>query len=145
MGVVTSRQGATLPLRPVSSLGRAALRAVGRPKAELSIVVCDDAFIRDLNLRWRGKDAATDVLSFPMDAEVLGDIVISVQTAERQAEAVGHPLQSELAVLLVHGLLHLLGHDHETPAEDRAMAEEERRVLAILGVGGQGLVGRAGG
>lgn len=126
------------------------LDLVGRADAELSIVLCDDAFIRPLNAEWRGKDAATDVLSFAMqdgddvlDGDpVLGDLVISVETADRQAAEHGHDRAAELRVLLVHGLLHLLGHDHEdTPERAAEMRAEEARLLELLG-GGAGLIQR---
>ncbi len=118
---------------------------LGRPRAELSVLLCDDAFIQDLNAQWRQKDVPTDVLSFPMgDGQVLGDVVVSLPTAERQAAERGHDLHTELRVLLVHGLLHLVGPDHEAPGEDAAMAAEEARLLAALGVPAVGLVARAG-
>lgn len=121
------------------------LAAIERPKAELSVLLCDDEFIRGLNAQWRQKDTPTDVLSFPMgDDDVLGDVVISLDTAARQAAERGHDLHTELRVLLVHGLLHLCGHDHEAPGEDAEMAAEEDRLLVALGVAGGGLVSRAG-
>ena len=120
---------------------------------ELSLVLSDDAFIQRLNRQHRGKDAPTDVLSFPMregegaDEEdpVLGDLVISVDTAARQAAELGHSLEAELRVLLVHGFLHLLGYDHEHD-EDEAeeMRGAEGRLLAVLGAAGAGLIARAG-
>lgn len=137
----------------VEALGRRALSVVAYDDGELSVVLCDDAFILPLNRDWRGKDAPTDVLSFaqqegeggPQDSVVLGDLVISVETAARQAQALGHPLDAEVAVLLVHGLLHLLGFDHEgDPAEAAEMKAEERRVLDALHLDGASLVERAG-
>lgn len=108
---------------------------------ELSVVLCDDAFILPLNRDYRGKDKATDVLSFAQregeaaDAEdpVLGDVIISVETARRQAVEHGITLVQELRVLLTHGLLHLLGYDHLTEEERAEMEEEERALLAHLG------------
>jgi probable rRNA maturation factor len=99
--------------------------------AELSIVLCDDPFIRELNRDYRGKDRATDVLSFEQDGgsradggvRMLGDVVISTQTAARQAKARRCSLLDETTSLLAHGVLHLLGWDHETPADAHAMAE----------------------
>ncbi len=121
------------------------LEVLERPTAELSIVLCDDAFIHQLNLQWRHQDTPTDVLSFPQeDPVVLGDVVISVPTAGRQAAERGHDLCTELRVLLVHGVLHLLGHDHLDPDEAASMRAEESRVLTALGVGSNsGLVQRA--
>ena len=141
----------------------AALAAVRRAAAgaELSVALCGDDYIRALNAEWRGLDEATDVLSFPQveapdDADgetddaslfaeghaLLGDVIISVDTAARQAAARGATLEEEVQVLLVHGLLHLLGYDHDDVSEDdaAAMASEEARVLHRMGWGGIGLV-----
>ena len=109
---------------------------------ELSLVVCNDAWIRALNKQWRDKDTATDVLSFPQQTEVvLGDLVISLDTSRRQADERGHSLQDEVRVLLVHGLLHLLGYDHETGDEDlQEMAAAERTLLDRLSWRGEGLI-----
>ena len=115
-----------------------ALAAVGRDGAELSITVVDDATIRALNLEWRGIDAPTDVLSFPsggpgdLPVDVLGDVVISVETAARQAAERGHPVGDELRILLAHGLAHLLGHDHHTDREAAAMRAVERALLRAI-------------
>lgn len=117
------------------------LKVLALPEAELSLVLCDDAFIQPLNRDFRGKDAPTDVLSFAQregeaadpDDPVLGDVIISVQTAARQAAERGYGLDKELRVLLVHGLLHLLGHDHLEAEEAALMQAEERRLLALLG------------
>ncbi len=101
--------------------------------------------MRTLNRRWRAKDQPTDVLSFPASegqsrkpeaGSLLGDIVISLDTAARQARGGGWPLPAELRRLLAHGILHCLGHDHELPGEARKMARAERRLL-----GEEGLVG----
>jgi probable rRNA maturation factor len=118
---------------------------------ELSLVLCSDPFIHRLNQQHRGVDAPTDVLSFPMRDEgggdedpVLGDVVISVPTAARQAGEHGHSLEHELRVLLVHGFLHLLGYDHETSEEDAAeMRAAEGRLLAVLQADERGLIARA--
>lgn len=97
---------------------------------EISVVLCDDPFIRDLNRDYRGKDKPTDVLSFAQDdPSILGDIVISLPTAARQAQAAGWPLESEIALLGVHGLLHLLGFDDETA---EGAWEMQRRTEAVL-------------
>ncbi len=151
MPVAVSKQGVKHPVRPVQADARALLKHLGMPKAELSILLCDDAFIRDLNAQWRQKDEPTDVLSFAMgegddaalNPDLLGDIVISVETAARQAAAEGLTLDQEMRVLLVHGLLHLLGYDHVDPADAPEMRAKEAELLAALG-GGTGLVDRAG-
>ncbi len=143
MPVAVRAEGVRYPTKTLRSDALVLLKALGRGRAELSVMLCDDAFIQGLNLQWRAKDAPTDVLSFPMDDdEVLGDVVISLDTATRQAAALGHDLHTELRVLLVHGLLHLLGHDHEQPGQDATMAAEEQRLLAALGVAPSGLIAR---
>ncbi|HMV65919.1 MAG TPA: rRNA maturation RNase YbeY [Myxococcota bacterium] len=124
-----------------------ALDAAGLTGVELSILLTDDSHVQALNARWRGKDEPTDVLSFPQgEGGVLGDLVLSVDTAARQAAAAGHALDVELRVLLIHGLCHLLGHDHHDDDEAARMATEELRLLAALGVpaGARGLVARSG-
>ena len=90
----------------------ALLKAANLPDAQVSLSLCDDEAIAELNCQWRGKDQPTDVLSFPLEDEVmLGDLVISVETAAQQAAARGHSLRDEVRVLMVHGMLHLLGHN----------------------------------
>ncbi|OAY69521.1 Sugar phosphatase YidA [Ananas comosus] len=117
-------------------------------KVELSVLLCNDNFIQNLNKDWRGEDHATDVLSMSqhipdLDLPILmlGDIVISVETATRQAEERGHTLLDEVRILMVHGLLHLLGLDHEINDEAEAeMEKEEELVLKSLGWKGKGLI-----
>ena len=102
---------------------------------EVSIVLCDDAFIQTLNAQYRGKDKPTDVLSFAQDdPDLLGDIVISLPTAARQAEAAGWAMESEVALLGVHGLLHLLGHDDETAEGAWEMQRKTEAVLNEAGI-----------
>ncbi|KAI7989738.1 hypothetical protein LOK49_LG13G02330 [Camellia lanceoleosa] len=115
---------------------------------ELSVLLCNDEFIRKLNKEWRDEDHATDVLSMSQHVPelklpilMLGDIVISVETAARQAEERGHTLIDEIRILLVHGLLHLLGFDHEISDEAEAeMEKEEELLLKSLGWEGKGLI-----
>lgn len=129
------------PDNTIASDAERLLALLALSEAELSIVLCDDAFIQPLNRDFRGKDMPTDVLSFSQregeeadpDDPVLGDVIISVQTATRQAAGRGYGTDKELRVLLVHGLLHLLGYDHIEPDEAREMQTEERRLLALLG------------
>ncbi len=102
------------------------LNILGLKNTELSILVTGDEDIRELNRKYRGKDKPTDVLSFPMGEEfggrlILGDIVISLDTAQRQAEELGDTLESVVEKLLIHGIVHLLGYNHEIGGE-----EEER-------------------
>lgn len=125
---------------------RKAMAALGRPRAELSVSLVDDAEIRQLNREFRGVDAVTDVLSFAMEegeqmpgmpVELLGDIVVSLDTAARQAAALAseqqrsdYGLRHEVWFLATHGLLHLLGHDHHEPAQAEAMEALERQLMA---------------
>ena len=120
----------------------ALLKAANLSDAQVSLSLCNDEAIAELNCQWRGKDQPTDVLSFPLEDEVmLGDLVISVETAAHQATARGHSLRDELRVLMVHGMLHLLGYDHELGAEDEAeMAAAEQKLLRKLSWRGDGLV-----
>lgn len=121
-------------------VARLALAAEGVRAAELSIVITDDEAVRQLNRAYAGEDEATDVLSFSLqEGEAfpspdgllrLGEVVISLPTAQRQAEAAGRPLLEEVAHLLVHGILHLLGYDHALPQEEERMRERERAILA---------------
>lgn len=111
------------------------------PDTELGIVMVDEAGIEQLHVQWMDEPGPTDVLSFPMDelrpgrvdaptpAGLLGDVVICPQVAEIQAEAAGHDLEQEVAVLLTHGMLHLLGFDHATPDEEAEMFGLQRDLL----------------
>jgi probable rRNA maturation factor len=118
-------------------------------KGDVSLAVVSDRRMRALNRQFRGKDAATDVLSFPSDPSTslragergfLGDIVIAAGVSKRQARQAGHSVQTELKVLALHGLLHLLGYDHETDAGKMARVEARLRKKAGLK---EGLIERA--
>jgi probable rRNA maturation factor len=102
---------------------------------EVSLVFCDDDFIQQLNRDFRSKDGPTDVLSFPQDAQsgLLGDIVISVPTADRQARERKQPRAREIEWLFLHGLLHLLGYDHQTEEQGEAMDSRARLALDRAG------------
>jgi probable rRNA maturation factor len=106
---------------------------------ELSLALVSDRRMRSLNREWRGKDRPTDVLSFPQHGASLGDVVISLDAARRQAREGGWSLSAELRRLLAHGLLHCLGHDHRTAQEARRMAAAERRLLGSRGMVGDSL------
>lgn len=116
--------------------------------AEISVSFVTNKEIRRLNKAYRNKDAETDVLSFPLTNDdgtqevnsetgfvLLGDVVISLETAVKQAEMYGHSLEREVGFLTVHSILHLLGYDHETsPLDERIMREKEENVLEKLGI-----------
>ena len=109
---------------------------------DLSIILTDDARLHELNLNYLGVDAPTDVLSFPASetdpdtgARYLGDILISVPRAQTQADAAGHSLESEVQLLVVHGVLHLIGHDHAVAKEKARMWKAQAEILERLGLG----------
>lgn len=112
---------------------RLALQEGNVSQGELSIALVDDDRIKELNSIYRREDKATDVLSFPLDEELLGDVVISVPRARDQSEEYGCTLEFELSFLVVHGVLHLLGFDHEEDEERTDMRKREKRILAELG------------
>lgn len=107
-----------------------------RGHAEVSLTFTDNEKIHALNLRYRGVDRATDVLSFPMEEEdTLGDIVISLERAQEQAREYGHSFEREAAFLCVHSVLHLLGYDHErSPEEEADMFDRQEKILLRMGL-----------
>jgi probable rRNA maturation factor len=107
-----------------------AMRTAGVGKRALTLSLTDDAELRALNRQYAGEDHATDVLSFEQEEPLLGDVVISVETAARQAKTAGHSLGAELFHLAVHGMVHLLGYDHATKAEERVMFAYEAELRA---------------
>lgn len=122
--------------QPTAALRRltvAALERLGAGPVEVGVLVCDDATIRTLNRHFRGKDAPTDVLSFPAgfaqpDGPIyLGDVAISLETARRQADEAGVTLERELATLLLHAVVHLCGWDHESDGGEMAALETRLR------------------
>jgi probable rRNA maturation factor len=120
----------------------AALEHESQPiDSDLSIILTNDARLHELNLNYLGVDAPTDVLSFPASetdpdsgARYIGDILISIPRAQAQAEAAGHPLEAEVQLLVVHGILHLLGYDHAEPEEKASMWKAQSEILASLGL-----------
>ena len=109
--------------------------------SEVSMLFCDDATIRDLNNRFRGKDKATNVLSFPGDevsdgpvGPLIGDIALAFETIRRESSELGIPLNDHLTHLIVHGLLHLFGYDHVFDQDAAVMEPLETRILATLGI-----------
>lgn len=151
--VIVSDEQEKLPsdrLAPVLEAAvRSAIQVAKLPTGqdiEVSLVLVDDEAIHKMNRTYRGIDRPTDVLSFPMESEpilpgepqaeqLLGDIVISLERAALQAEEYGHSLEREAAYLTVHGLLHLVGHDHETDAQKAQMRALEEEVLGLLELG----------
>lgn len=151
----------------VTKLAALALARLGVGDRELNVTFVASRAIRSLNREYRGKDKATDVLSFPQETfpaplrvkaaapkkakragrglalappQALGDVVISLPDALRNARAIGQGLDREVAFLLVHGILHLCGHDHMTPAEERRMLTEQRKLMRLVGTKWRGCV-----
>ncbi len=131
---------------PVEQIARKVLEAEGVDSgSELSVVITDDKTVQDLNKRYRDRDETTDVLSFgllpsglddgadfatpPGTRRQLGEVVISFPTARRQADEAGHEMLGEVLHLLTHGILHILGYDHEQPDQAKAMRNKEEAVL----------------
>jgi probable rRNA maturation factor len=143
-GASTAKKEVRLP--SARTLGSFLSRAqeAARLKGQVTVLLTTDAAIRKLNRQFRGKEKATDVLSFPAEgvgAEgIAGDVAISVTTAMGQAAEQGHSLSTEIKVLILHGLLHLAGYDHES--DDGKMARRERLLRGRLGLP-QGLIERA--
>ena len=123
-----------------TTVATAALQSTGRKSpAEIAILLSDDETLRRLNRTYRGHDYATDVLSFsagdPTTSTFIGDVALSVPRVIDQADTHGHGLPREAGYLLVHGILHLLGHDHESDEDQRVMRAAEEAALAIVGLG----------
>jgi rRNA maturation RNase YbeY len=126
--------------RRLRSLAKQLLGEIDREGAELSIALVDDEAIAELNVRYREREGPTDVLSFSLEegphaerrGALLGDVVVSLETAERQARRARRRLDDEVLRLLIHGTLHLVGHDHEKDEEARRMRAEERRLWRAL-------------
>lgn len=133
-------RGSTVDVARLRRRARAVLSAIGQSHSELSVALVDDPRIAELNSQWRARPRATDVLSFSLvegdfsdhRGGMLGDVVISVETAAAQAAKLHHALDDRVAKLLIHGVLHLIGHDHENDEEALVMAAEERRIWRAL-------------
>jgi probable rRNA maturation factor len=131
-----------MPAR-IEQAARAILDALGCPEKELSILLVDDLQITDLNATYLNREGPTNVIAFPMQEGefagispgLLGDVVISVDTAEREGTAAGMDVEMRMVELLVHGVLHLMGYDHEhDPAEARRMEKKSVAVLEAIGM-----------
>jgi probable rRNA maturation factor len=124
----------------VRRAAEAALADASASGVEIGVVLTDDAKMRALNRTWRGKDTSTNVLSFPAPASgsaeprLLGDVVLAFETIAREAAEQRISARDHLAHLTVHGVLHLLGHDHENDRDAETMEHREREILARLGV-----------
>ena len=143
-GPSTPKRNLRLPSARILSRFLFEAQSAVRLKGEVTVLLTTDAAIRKFNRQFRGKDKATDVLSFPAEGigaeEIAGDLAISIPTALKQAVEQGHSLATEIKVLILHGLLHLAGYDHET--DTGKMARRERLLRARLNLP-QGLIERA--
>ncbi len=152
---------ALVPLQRLKAAIAQTLAAHQRAKAALSLIITDDQTVRRLNLQYRGIDAPTDILSFPYEPfpaalleetsaapeptytdsdeseqDYLGDLMIALPYTQRHAVELGHPLEDELVLLVVHGTLHLLGYDHDNPENQARMWQKQTELLAALGITG---------
>ncbi len=150
MEIVLARAGGGWPEEEVlfalsNRIVRAAAKTLGLkkvPPSELSLLFADDDTVRALNVKWRGKDKPTNVLSFPSMAlkpgdplpATLGDIVLAFETASLEARRENKPLDNHVSHLVLHGFLHLLGYDHEDESEAEQMEELERHILETLAI-----------
>jgi probable rRNA maturation factor len=141
MTIEFTRKGAgrNYPTGELKKITAAILKALERSQAELSIALVGDKEMRPLNAKYRKKNKTTDVLSFSADSlatakrVLLGDVIISVEQARRQAKERNHSLKREMVILLIHGILHLLGYDHErSPRQAKIMAGLEAKLLNHL-------------
>ena len=137
--IVRRGAGKKYPAAKLKRVAARILKLLKKDKAELSVALIGNGEMRKLNARYRKKDYPTDVLSFPAAAgmpgglQLLGDMIISVEKAKEQAKEYGRSLDEEMTTLLIHGILHLLGYDHERSAKDaRIMGRLEKRLFRLL-------------
>lgn len=135
VGIVTLSKGRKVPTQKIKSKAIRILKLLKENQSELSLALVGNREIRKLNSQYRNKNEPTDVLSFPLEEEfpkgkkLLGDVVISVEQAEKQAKEGMKTIEKEIEILLIHGILHLLGYDHEaSPKEARQMHRMEKRI-----------------
>lgn len=123
--------------KQIKKCAETVLMAMGENRSELSILLVTDSYIRNLNFKYRHADSATDVLAFPMrtgngaskEGLVLGDVVVSIETAKREAERRNIAMLQEICLYIIHGILHLLGYDDQKPADKKKMKTKERELL----------------
>jgi probable rRNA maturation factor len=141
MVIEFARRGAGkhYPIGNLKKIAASILKSLEQSRAELSVALVGDQEMRPLNAKYRRKNKTTDVLSFPADPSItsetglLGDVIISVEQAKRQAKERNHSLKIEMATLLIHGILHLLGYDHErSQRQAKIMVSLEQKLLGYL-------------
>jgi probable rRNA maturation factor len=134
---VTNTSGQLVPATEINSLLTFALLELElNPECEVNVSFVDDDYMTELHIKWMDEPGTTDVLSFPMDmpetpgeAVTLGDIVISPVVAADQAKAQGHSIEHEIYILAVHGLLHIIGHDHADKSEEKIMFDLQEKIV----------------
>lgn len=135
---VTNTSGQLVPATEINSLMSYALTALNlNPECDLNIAFVEDDYMTELHIKWMDEPGTTDVLSFPMDmpetegeAVTLGDIVISPVVAAAQAIKQGHSTEHEIYILATHGLLHIIGHDHADPEEEKVMFALQEKIVS---------------
>jgi rRNA maturation RNase YbeY len=140
ISVMEENRKLPVPVETLYRVTRVAFQLTNKKPGDISLVVCDDEYISHLNEKYLHRSGPTDVISFPMQEgeftniseSLLGDIVISVDTAEKQAAEYGSTLEEEFVYLYIHGLLHLLGYTHETPPREKEMNAYSRKILACV-------------
>lgn len=134
--LVANLKGKGIRIKPIKKIARRVLECECIDDVEVSIVLTDDGFIKELNRRWRGVDSPTDLIAFPFtekkdkmgDYTCLGEVVISLDAVRCQAKELGHSIEDELKILLIHGILHLLGYDHNDKEDSSKMEEREKEL-----------------
>src|SRR5438128_9843941 len=138
ISIATPQEAVPIDFRKMREVVRAVLDGEGKPEAEISLAFVDNATSHRLNKRYLDHDEPTDVLSFPLSdpsaKKLAGELVIGVEIGRDQANERGHDVHTELALYVIHGLLHLCGYDDKTPKDAREMRGRERHYLAALGL-----------
>jgi probable rRNA maturation factor len=137
ISIATPQEIVPVDRKRLREVARAVLDGEGIRDAEVSLAFVDNPTIHALNKRFLGHDEPTDVLSFPLSegkGKLAGELVVGAEVALAQAQERGHDVQAELALYVIHGLLHLCGHDDHDPEAARAMRQRERHYLALLGL-----------
>src|SRR5438128_3013960 len=135
ISIATPQEAVPIDFRKMREVVRAVLDGEGKPEAEISLAFVDNATIHTLNKRYLDHDEPTDVLSFPLSEgkKLAGELVIGAEVAQAQAAERGHDVQAELALYVIHGLLHLCGYDDHSDEDVKEMRERERAYLKELG------------
>lgn len=136
ISITNQQEIVPIDTRRMREIARTVLEGEGEPEAEVNVAFVDDSTIHTLNKRYLNHDEPTDVLSFPLSEgkKLSGQLVVGAEVASREATERGHDVQTELALYVIHGLLHLCGHDDHEDADRDRMRESERRYLSQMGL-----------